>query len=440
MAPIYLGEFEYAVLLAVLHLDAGRLCGPHPRADRAAHRPAGGARRPVHRARPPRGQGLPQSRMGDATEERGGKARRYYTVTRGRPEGHPRDPRGFASMTKGLESILEQITMTNLGPDHRRSSPNSSYRSSFEIRSIASRSLATSARSTRAICAARRHIERARGGTCGRAPSIAVRYGVHAAAPPQAAGALDHDRRRRSPTGRGGSGLTRDVLYAWRAIGQRPLLSSAVVDHAGARAGRQQHDLQPDGRAGAAAVPFRRRRSAASSPRPWRRTPTSSIAINVTAADFREWREQSTHGQGLGDVPVVGRRTSRASTFPSRCRRSSCRRDSLRCWASRRSSAASSSRTKRSRASISASCLGTGCGQRRFASDPNIVGKSVRLDGEPYEVVGVAPQGFSTPDGAEVWAPLALTDRAMGQSARRELRHRSAGSPTAQPSSRRGPS
>ena len=34
----------------------------------------------------------------------------------------------------------------------------------------------------------------------------------------------------------------------------------------------------------------------------------------------------------------------------------------------------------------------------------------MRLDGEPYEVIGVAPQGFTTPDGSELWAPIALTD------------------------------
>jgi len=43
---------------------------------------------------------------------------------------------------------------------------------------------------------------------------------------------------------------------------------------------------------------------------------------------------------------------------------------------------------------------------RLFASDPAIVGRSVRLDGEPYEVVGVAPDGFRIPLGAQVWAPI----------------------------------
>ena len=50
--------------------------------------------------------------------------------------------------------------------------------------------------------------------------------------------------------------------------------------------------------------------------------------------------------------------------------------------------------------------LGHGLWTRRFASDPAIVGRTVRLDGEQYEVVGVAPEGFNIPLGAEVWAPI----------------------------------
>ena len=54
--------------------------------------------------------------------------------------------------------------------------------------------------------------------------------------------------------------------------------------------------------------------------------------------------------------------------------------------------------------------IGHALWQRRFAGDPAIVGKMVRFDGEPYQVVGVAKPGFAIPDGAEVWAPLALTE------------------------------
>ncbi|MGE0042634.1 MAG: ADOP family duplicated permease [Vicinamibacterales bacterium] len=48
--------------------------------------------------------------------------------------------------------------------------------------------------------------------------------------------------------------------------------------------------------------------------------------------------------------------------------------------------------------------------QRRFAGDPGIIGQVVRLDGEPYEVIGVMPPRFAIPFGAEVWSPLAFDD------------------------------
>jgi putative ABC transport system permease protein len=46
--------------------------------------------------------------------------------------------------------------------------------------------------------------------------------------------------------------------------------------------------------------------------------------------------------------------------------------------------------------------------QRRFGGDRSLLGKTIRLDGEPYEVVGVAREGFDYPFGSELWAPLVL--------------------------------
>src|ERR1051325_6437449 len=43
--------------------------------------------------------------------------------------------------------------------------------------------------------------------------------------------------------------------------------------------------------------------------------------------------------------------------------------------------------------------------QRRFGSDPSLVGKPITLDGKNYTVVGVAPDGFQYPDKTEVWVP-----------------------------------
>ena len=46
--------------------------------------------------------------------------------------------------------------------------------------------------------------------------------------------------------------------------------------------------------------------------------------------------------------------------------------------------------------------------ERRFDSDPGVIGSTIRLDQTLHEVVGVMPRGFEFPEWAHVWTPLAL--------------------------------
>ncbi len=59
--------------------------------------------------------------------------------------------------------------------------------------------------------------------------------------------------------------------------------------------------------------------------------------------------------------------------------------------------------------------LGHGFWQTHFAGDPQIVGKTVLLSGESYEVIGVMPPDFRTPGQTQVWAPAAFTERQVQQ-------------------------
>jgi predicted permease len=43
---------------------------------------------------------------------------------------------------------------------------------------------------------------------------------------------------------------------------------------------------------------------------------------------------------------------------------------------------------------------------RRFGADPGIVGRQLRFEDAAYTVVGVMPEGFDYPRGAELWVPL----------------------------------
>jgi predicted permease len=54
--------------------------------------------------------------------------------------------------------------------------------------------------------------------------------------------------------------------------------------------------------------------------------------------------------------------------------------------------------------------LGHGLWQRRFGGDPGVLGTTVRLDGEPYTVIGVMPRDFRYPSReTDAWTPLLFT-------------------------------
>jgi putative ABC transport system permease protein len=52
--------------------------------------------------------------------------------------------------------------------------------------------------------------------------------------------------------------------------------------------------------------------------------------------------------------------------------------------------------------------LSYGLWQRRFASDPNIIGKTTRINGASYLITGVMGKEFGFPTVAQLWVPLAL--------------------------------
>ena len=57
--------------------------------------------------------------------------------------------------------------------------------------------------------------------------------------------------------------------------------------------------------------------------------------------------------------------------------------------------------------------ISQGLWQSRYSSDPKIIGRNIKIDGEPYTVVGVMPGTFQLPlmGIANLWTPLALTDK-----------------------------
>ncbi len=68
--------------------------------------------------------------------------------------------------------------------------------------------------------------------------------------------------------------------------------------------------------------------------------------------------------------------------------------------------------------------IGYGLWERRFGSDPNIIGKSITLNHASFTIVGVAPKGFlGFSDQAEVWIPVMARDAAWPEVAKFDFLH-----------------
>lgn len=54
--------------------------------------------------------------------------------------------------------------------------------------------------------------------------------------------------------------------------------------------------------------------------------------------------------------------------------------------------------------------IGSALWRSRYASDPHVVGQSLPFDGGNATIIGVMPEGFSFPDGAELWIPRYMNE------------------------------
>jgi DNA-binding PadR family transcriptional regulator len=107
MKAPYLGEFEYAVLLAILHVQEAYAVPVRALLEERTQRPV--ARGALYTALERlEAKGCVRSRMGDPSDDRGGKPRRYFAVTPTGLRALRATHSAIASLTRGLEQILEQ--------------------------------------------------------------------------------------------------------------------------------------------------------------------------------------------------------------------------------------------------------------------------------------------------------------------------------------------
>ena len=236
---------------------------------------------------------------------------------------------------------------------------------------------------------------------------------------------------RRHPVG----SLTHDIRYAAAPAPSPAWVHDRRGPDARARHRRQHRRLHRRQRRAAAAAAVPRTRSARPAvPRPQRPAVDDASRRRTIATS----RPESGVFAGRGrDHAVVGeshrqRRapaldganvTSHVLQRPRRRRRSAAARSSRR---------TARGRTRRSSSSA------TGCGAGSSAARPDIVGSTIRLDGKPFTVIGVAPPDLTIPAGAEYWRPLMFSQRQPERQAARRPMDRRDRAPEARRDARTG--
>lgn len=82
------------------------------------------------------------------------------------------------------------------------------------------------------------------------------------------------------------------------------------------------------------------------------------------------------------------------------------------------------------RSSDNVAVISHGIWQRSFGADQNVVGRNIRLNGQDFTVVGVAPEGFSGPDigvPIDVWLPVTSQPVAIPRMSSDTLQNRASG-------------
>jgi len=133
----------------------------------------------------------------------------------------------------------------------------------------------------------------------------------------------------------------------------------------------------------------------------------------VSYPDFVDWRAQSKSFEGMAIVHGVSIMLSDSGGFPENLSANENSADVFKVVGAKPIMGRDFSPADEAPDAAPVAILHYGFWERRYGKDPNIVGRTLRMNGALTTVIGVMPQGFSFPQKVDVWVPLVQTPRVM---------------------------
>jgi len=133
----------------------------------------------------------------------------------------------------------------------------------------------------------------------------------------------------------------------------------------------------------------------------------------VSYPDFLDWRAQSKSFDGMAIVHGVSIALTDSSGFPENLSGNENSADVFRVVGAKPIMGRDFTPADEAPGAAPVTILHYGFWERRYGKDPNIVGRTLRMNGALTTVIGVMPQGFSFPQRVDVWVPLVQTPAVM---------------------------
>jgi putative ABC transport system permease protein len=138
----------------------------------------------------------------------------------------------------------------------------------------------------------------------------------------------------------------------------------------------------------------------------------------VSYPDFADWRAQARSFEGLGAVADLRITLSDSIGIPESYSATKISANGFQLLGQRPMLGRDFAAADETPGAAAVAILSHGFWQRRYGSDPAIIGRSVRINGASTIVIGVMASGFAFPQNQDLWVPLVPTPDLQQRDAR----------------------
>ncbi len=138
----------------------------------------------------------------------------------------------------------------------------------------------------------------------------------------------------------------------------------------------------------------------------------------VSYPDFEDYRAQAKSFQGMAIVHGVSIILNDANGYPENIDANENSADTFRLVGQRPIMGRDFTPADEEPGAAPVAILNYSFWERRYAKDPAILGRTVRMNGAPTTIIGVMPRGFSFPQRVDVWVPLVKTAEVLNRATR----------------------